>query len=38
LPRGVAYEKTANLVEAARRVEVAIDAGEIDLNAPLADG
>ncbi|WP_336037866.1 methionine synthase [Halobacterium yunchengense] len=34
LPREVAYEKMANLVEAARNVEAALDAGEIDVAAP----
>jgi 5-methyltetrahydropteroyltriglutamate--homocysteine methyltransferase len=35
LPREVAYEKTANLVEAARNVEADLDAGRIDLDAPV---
>ena len=33
LPREVAYEKMANLVEAAREVEAELDAGEIDVPA-----
>ena len=37
LPREVAYGKTENLVTAAREVEAEIDAGEIDVDAPLAD-
>ena len=36
LPREVAYGKTKNMVTAAREVEAAIDAGEIDLDDPLA--
>ncbi|MFC3476843.1 methionine synthase [Halobacterium litoreum] len=34
LPREVAYEKMANLVEAARNVEADLDAGDIDVAAP----
>ncbi|MFB6105791.1 MAG: methionine synthase [Halobacteriaceae archaeon] len=34
LPREVAYEKMANMVQAAREVEAALDAGEIDVTAP----
>jgi 5-methyltetrahydropteroyltriglutamate--homocysteine methyltransferase len=33
LPRAVAYEKMANLVEAARNVEAELDAGDIDVPA-----
>ena len=36
LPRTVAYEKMANMVEAARNVEAALDAGEIEVSAPGA--
>ncbi len=35
LPREAAYEKTANLVEAARNVEADLDAGRIDLDRPV---
>jgi len=35
LPREVAYAKTENMVTAAREVEAEIDAGEIDVDAPL---
>ncbi|QAU13723.1 methionine synthase [Halorubrum sp. BOL3-1] len=37
LPRDVAYGKTENMVTAVREVEAEIDAGEIDLDNPLAD-
>ncbi|MDZ7701721.1 MAG: methionine synthase [Halobacteriales archaeon] len=36
LPREVAYEKTANMVAAARQVEAALDAGEVDVAAPAS--
>ena len=36
LPREVAYEKMANMVQAAREVEAELDAGEVDLDAPVA--
>jgi 5-methyltetrahydropteroyltriglutamate--homocysteine methyltransferase len=35
LPREAAYQKTANLVTAARNVEADLDAGRIDLDAPV---
>jgi len=35
LPREAAYQKTANLVAAARNVEADLDAGRIDLDAPV---
>jgi 5-methyltetrahydropteroyltriglutamate--homocysteine methyltransferase len=37
LPREVAYEKMANLVEAARNVEADLDDGAIDVPAAPAD-
>ena len=37
LPREVAYGKTENMVTAVREIEAEIDAGEIDLDNPLAD-
>ncbi|WP_049982951.1 methionine synthase [Halorubrum sp. BV1] len=37
LPREIAYGKTENMVTAVREVEAEIDAGEIDLDNPLAD-
>ncbi|CDK40782.1 methionine synthase [Halorubrum sp. AJ67] len=37
LPRDIAYGKTENMVTAVREVEAEIDAGEIDLDNPLAD-
>ncbi len=37
LPREVAYQKMENMVTAAREVERELDAGEIDLDDPLAD-
>ena len=36
LPRKVAYEKMANMVEAAREVEAELDAGEIEVRAPAS--
>jgi len=36
LPREIAYGKMANMVEATREIEAALDAGEIDLDAPAA--
>ena len=35
LPREVAYQKMENMVKAAREVEAELDAGEIDLDAPV---
>ncbi|MEZ3162630.1 methionine synthase [Halorubrum sp. RMP-47] len=37
LPRDIAYGKTENMVTAVREIEAEIDAGEIDLDNPLAD-
>ncbi|ELZ55196.1 MULTISPECIES: methionine synthase [Halorubrum] len=37
LPRDIAYGKTENMVTAVREIEAEIDAGEIDLDDPLAD-
>ena len=37
LPREIAYGKTENMVTAVREIEAEIDAGEIDLDNPLAD-
>ncbi|MES3161653.1 MAG: methionine synthase, partial [Halorubrum sp.] len=37
LPREIAYGKMENMVTAVREVEAEIDAGEIDLDAPLTD-
>ncbi|GAA0529641.1 methionine synthase [Halorubrum ejinorense] len=37
LPRDIAYGKMENMVTAVREVEAEIDAGEIDLDNPLAD-
>ena len=37
LPREIAYGKTENMVTAVREVEAEIDAGEIDLDNPVAD-
>ncbi|PSQ56108.1 methionine synthase [Halobacteriales archaeon SW_8_68_21] len=37
LPREVAYRKTENMVTAVREIEAEIDAGEIDLDNPVAD-
>jgi 5-methyltetrahydropteroyltriglutamate--homocysteine methyltransferase len=37
LPREVAYGKMENMVRAVREVEAALDAGEIDVDAPTAD-
>jgi 5-methyltetrahydropteroyltriglutamate--homocysteine methyltransferase len=37
LPREVAYQKMENMVTAAREVEAELDAGEIDLDDPLAE-
>ncbi|WP_280535699.1 methionine synthase [Halopenitus sp. POP-27] len=37
LPREIAYGKTENMVTAVREVEAELDAGEIDLENPLAD-
>ncbi|MFB6173392.1 MAG: methionine synthase, partial [Halobacteriales archaeon] len=36
LPRQVAFEKMSNMVEAARSVEAALDAGEVEVSAPAA--
>jgi 5-methyltetrahydropteroyltriglutamate--homocysteine methyltransferase len=37
LPRDIAYGKTENMVTAVREIEAEIDAGEIDVDNPLAD-
>ena len=37
LPREIAYGKTENMVTAVREIEAEIDAGEIDVDNPLAD-
>jgi 5-methyltetrahydropteroyltriglutamate--homocysteine methyltransferase len=37
LPREIAYGKTENMVTAAREIEAELDAGEIDLDNPLAN-
>ena len=36
LPREIAYGKMENMVKATREIEAELDAGEIDLDEPLA--